>query len=117
MGRPGGGATATPTPTVTGTLTLRVLIYIDTNRDKMMGEGEGADDVLVIAVTADRRWSGRAFTRSGEATIPLPVLPAGTEIQVQVPYLHRSGTFKVPREGGILAEIRLPQPELPVYLP
>jgi len=115
---PGFTPQATPTQTVTTTAYLRVLIYVDVNRDRLPGDEEGAEDVLVLATTADRRWQGQAYTTNGEALIPLPPLSPGAEVQVRVPYLHRSGRFKVPRDrGDIEAEIRLALPKYPVYLP
>ena len=115
---PGPTGVATQTVTTQTVTTLRVLIYVDVNGDRLMGEQEGADDVLVLAGTADGHWQGQAYTNEGEASIPLPALPPGTEVQVRVPYLHRSGRLKVPRDGGsIEAEIRLLLPKYPVYLP
>ena len=119
---PGGGSDrsvpTTATAVVTGTRHLRVIIFVDSNKDRLPGEGEEAVGVLVVAFTPDHGWQERAFTdEKGEVLLPIPALSEGSEIRVRVPYLHRSGRFKVPKTGDIEATIALPLPGYPVYLP
>lgn len=102
---------------ITGTQVIRVHVFIDENKNNQPDENEGVDGLLVLAQAEKVRWQASGFTVDGEADIPMPALPIGTEVRVRLPYLHRSGTFKVPREGDIEAEIKLAMPRYPVYLP
>ena len=84
-----------------------------------MNRGEEIDDILVSLTTLDRTWSTDAYTVGGEAVIPLAGAPAGKELVVLIPYLHRSGQIKVEAKDAqqITSQIDLELPTLPSYLP
>jgi hypothetical protein len=73
----------------------------------------------VVAYTKEPPWQAQALTKGGEALIALPAaVKPEAEVFMRIPYLHRSGKFTVPKEGGrIETQIVLPLPQYPVYLP
>jgi hypothetical protein len=111
------GTTITPTGVISNS--MRVEVFVDANKSKIMDAGEGVGGLLVVAYTKSPPWQAQAVTRDGEALIYLPAaVRSEAEVFVRIPYLHRSGKFKVPKEGGqIEAQIVLPLPRYPVYLP
>ncbi len=108
-----------PTATSSPEPTLYISIFTDINDDKFMDEGEGTESTLVILSTLDRQWQMETYTVAGVATfISEDDFPVGEdEVLVQVPYLHRSGTFKLNDDQATTAEIVLEAVFYPVYLP
>jgi hypothetical protein len=114
------GMTSTPTPThiITKTRLIRVQVYIDENKNSQLDPGEGVDNLLALAfVEKGKKWQSSGSTEDGKVDISIPEMKKGTEVEVKIPYLHRSGVFKFPKEGDIDVEIRLVMPRYPVYLP
>lgn len=118
-------ATATLTNTATATLTptpmltyLDVLIYVDANQDGAFSPGEGAQGLWVV-VRFDT-FSLAALTQDGRAHYVLPAtVPPGSDVQVQIPYLHKSESVRTARNVGesVAFELRLKAPHYPVLLP
>jgi hypothetical protein len=115
--------TATITPTLTPSLTptpllnLHVVVYLDTNHDGLFEFGEGVNDLLLIVNTGG--WTVQDILQNGESWLALPgdLLP-GSDVQVQIPYLHWSDVLRAPKPGEILdASLRLEPPQYPVSLP
>lgn len=117
--QPGAGAVARPTATPAPRPVLYVAIFTDTNNDHFMDSGEGSDGVLVIFSTVDRQWQLETYTHDGlAALLSEDDFPAGeAEVLVQVPYLHRNGTFRLHDDRATTADIPLEAAEYPVYLP
>ncbi len=92
---------------------LNVAVYLDTNGDKIMSDGEGIENVLVI-VDVDGHRQARS-TRGGLVSFTLPYANIQT-IHVEVPYFALADEVK-PRDNLAEVDFRLKSPELPVYLP
>ena len=92
-----------------------VSVYLDINGDKLMSEGEGIENLPVIADVDGQRQI--KMTQGGQAAFSLPY--ANTEnLRIEVPYLALADEAKANDKTG-LAQVafRLVSPELPIYLP
>ena len=109
--------TLTPSPTPTPLLNLHVLAYLDINQNSLFEFGEGVDDLLLLVNAGS--WTVQAILQNGETWLALPgnLLP-GSNVQVQMPYLHWSDILRAPKPGEILeASLHLEPPRYPVSLP
>jgi len=90
--------------------------YVDDN-NKLLGLTEAASRVLIVARAGTEKWSGYTDA-DGRLVLPLPAPAAGTVIQWEAPYLHRTGQIKT---DGKLTEfpvdMRLEAVKYPLYLP
>ena len=113
------GATPSPAVEVTSHSTMVIVrVYVDTNGDGLKSLGEGAEEILVIAVASHKGLKGEAFTFDGEAVIGFQSLPDGTDVQVDIPYLHRSARYEIRGQGSpVMADVRLAPAKYPAYLP
>lgn len=117
---PSGSATPSTSTTpgaVPGTAELRVevLVFIDENNDKLASAGEGVSGLLAVVRVGKTSWTG--YTNDGTATIRIPPQAPGTEVRVDLPYLHRASSFTVSESDEIPVEVVLLPPELPVFIP
>ncbi len=109
--------TNTATPTATPLPNLRVVVYVDTNNNHLMEQGEGVEGLRMV-VSANG-WAAEQWTRGGEVWFWIPAdLAAGSEVQINAPYLHQSKIFSVPRDGRqVQVDILLKAPNYPIFLP
>lgn len=115
-------ATATLTPTLTPSPTpvpgeLHITVYMDENRNNLMDDGEGVENLLLTASAGS--WKAQAWTVAGVAVMQIPAEFYGSKILVQCPYLHWGETFAAPEADAAVAEgvLRLTKPDYPVFLP
>ena len=106
-------ATSTPTPLPN----LRVVVYVDTNNDHLMEQGEGVEGLRIVVSAGG--WTAEQWTRGGEVWFWMPAdLPAGSEVQINAPYLHQSEVFSTPRDGRqVQIDMLLKAPNYPIFLP
>ena len=109
--------TNTATPTATPLPNLRVVVYVDTNNDHIMEQGEGVEGLRIVVATDG--WTAEQWTRGGEVWFWMPAdLAAGSEVQVNAPYLHQSEVFSTPRDGRqVQIDMLLKAPNYPIFLP
>jgi len=92
-------------------------LYVDDNNDKLLGLTEAAGRVLIVARAGTEKWSGYTDA-DGRLTLPLPALAAGTVLQWEAPYLHRTGQIKLDGKlSEFPVELRLEAVKYPLYLP
>jgi hypothetical protein len=110
-------AMLTGTPTPTPAPNLRVVVYVDTNNNHLREQGEGVEGLRIVAAAGT--WTAEQWTHGGEAWFWLPAdLEAGSEVQINTPYLHLSQVVRTPRENRLLqVDLRLDAPRYPIFLP
>lgn len=115
-------ATATLTPTLTPTATpvpgeLQITVYMDDNRNNLMDDGEGVDNLFLTASAGG--WKAGAWTVEGLAVFQVPAEFYNIKLLVQSPYLHWGEVFEAPAADAMVAKgvLRVIQPDYPVFLP
>ncbi len=97
-----------------------VRLYIDTNRDNVMGSGEGISGVPVYLFNTTLHRVGAALTDRGVAVFQVPIQP-GQVYTFDVPYLGVTAFISSPQdaqEEPKFIDFRLePGGALPVMLP
>ncbi len=94
---------------------VEILIYLDINGDKLMSDGEGIENLPVIADVNGQRQV--KMSQGGQVIFSLPY--ANSEnLRIEIPYLALAEEAKTDSKTGLAkVEFRLVSPELPVYLP